>query len=66
MANEFLYPVVEYHIGSEDWKKRVGKSKFKKVVDKFGMTENGHIGFQDHGARVKFRNVKIREIKASK
>ena len=58
--------VVEYEIGSKEWKKRVGKSKFKKVVDKFGMTENGHIGFQDHGAKVMFRNVKIREIKAEK
>lgn len=54
--------VAEYEIGSDDWRARVGKSKFGKVVDKFGMTKNGHIGFQDHGAKVVFRNIKIREI----
>lgn len=54
----------EYQIGSDDWKARVAKSKFKKDADKFGMTARGHIGLQDHGAAVSFRNLKIRELPA--
>jgi len=54
--------VYAYEIGSDDWNERVAKSKFGKVVDKFGMTKKGHIGFQDHGAKVAFRNIKIRPI----
>ena len=54
----------EYRIGSEDWKARVRKSKFKKVVDTFGMTVKGHIGLQDHGNVVAFRNLKIRKLPA--
>ncbi len=55
----------EYKIGSEDWNKRVMKSKFKKQIKEFGMTANGHIGLQDHGATVMFRNIKIRELTKS-
>ena len=54
--------VYEYEIGSEDWKARVAKSKFKTWVG-FGETTKGHIGFQDHGATVSFRNVKIKVLK---
>lgn len=59
LNGEKLY---EYTIGSDQWKERVAKSKFKGKLDKFGMTANGHIGFQDHGAEVAFRNVKIRVL----
>jgi hypothetical protein len=52
----------EYTIGSDDWKARVAKSKFKGKADVFGMKSKGHIGFQDHGNRVAFRNVKIRPM----
>lgn len=54
----------EYQIGSDDWKARVGKSKFKNNLEKFGMKAKGHIGLQDHGASVSFRNIKIRELPA--
>lgn len=54
--------VAEYEIGSEDWKARIAKSKFKDWKG-FAERADGHIGLQDHGARVAFRNVKIREIK---
>ena len=53
----------EYQIGSQDWNKRVAKSKFKKNIKHFGMKAKGHIGFQDHGASVSFRNIRIRTIK---
>lgn len=59
LNGEKLY---EYTIGSDEWNQRVAKSKFKGKLDKFGMTAKGHIGFQDHGAEVAFRNVKIRRL----
>jgi hypothetical protein len=53
--------VYEYTIGSDDWNSRVAKSKFGKSKG-FGLTANGHIGLQDHGAAVSFRNIKIRVL----
>ncbi|MEO1834491.1 MAG: DUF1080 domain-containing protein [Akkermansiaceae bacterium] len=52
----------EYEIGSADWKKKVAASKFAKW-EGFAETKKGHLGLQDHGAEVAFRNVKIRVIK---
>ncbi len=54
--------VAEYEIGSEDWNARMAKSKFKDWKG-FAETKNGHIGLQEHGAKVSFRNVKIRVVK---
>lgn len=54
--------VAEYEIGSDEWNERVAKSKFAKW-EGFAETAKGHIGLQDHGAEVAFRNVKIRVIK---
>ena len=53
----------EYTIGSDDWNARLAKSKFKNAKG-FGLTANGHIGLQDHGASVAFRNIKIRPLKS--
>ncbi len=53
--------VADYTIGSDDWNARVAKSKFKSWKG-FAETANGHIGLQDHGAKVSFRNIKIRVI----
>ena len=52
--------VVEYELGSEDWKTRVAASKFKEFP-RFGTARRGHIGLQDHGDKVAFRNIRIRE-----
>ncbi|MGY8771517.1 MAG: 3-keto-disaccharide hydrolase [Pirellulales bacterium] len=52
----------EYVKGSDDWNKRVAASKFGKMPN-FGKPTKGHIALQDHGDLVKYRNVKIREIK---
>ncbi len=54
--------VVEAEIGSADWNKRIGESKFKKWP-KFGKNPKGHIDLQDHGDRVEYRNIKIRVLK---
>lgn len=53
---------VEYEIGSDDWKERVAKSKFKGYPD-FGTATKGRLCLQDHGNLVWFRNIKIRELK---
>ena len=53
--------VIEYELGSDDWKKRVQASKFKEYP-RFGTARRGHIGLQDHGDRVAYRNIRIREL----
>ena len=54
--------VVEYELGSADWLRRVANSKFAHWPE-YGRASRGHIGIQDHGDRVSFRNLKVREIK---
>jgi hypothetical protein len=53
--------VVEYELHSDDWKRRVAESKFNDWPE-YGQATEGHIGLQDHGDPVLFRNVKIRVI----
>jgi hypothetical protein len=53
--------VVEYEIGSDAWKKQVQGSKFAPMPG-YAKTAKGRIAFQDHGDRVWFRNVKIKEL----
>lgn len=53
--------VVEYSLGTVDWKKMVADSKFKDWTW-FGAAKEGYIGLQDHGFEVWFRNIKIREL----
>lgn len=55
------HQVYTYKIGSDDWKQRIASSKWKNKQG-FGETAKGHIGLQDHGAQVSFRNLKIREL----
>ncbi len=52
---------VEYVKGSKDWDERVAKSKFGSMP-LFGKAKNGYICLQDHGDKVAYRNIKIREI----
>jgi hypothetical protein len=52
--------IVEYELGSEDWARRVAESKFTEWPT-YGQVRRGHIGLQDHGDPVWFRNIKIRE-----
>ena len=53
--------IVEYEIGSDDWNRRVGKSKFSKFPS-FGKRSAGHICLQDYGDEIAFRNIRILEI----
>lgn len=53
--------IVEYELGSDDWKQRVANSKFVEWPA-YGTAARGHIGLQDHGDWVAFRNIRIREL----
>lgn len=53
--------VVEYERGSQIYRNLVQKSKYN-VYEDFGEAETGHILLQDHGNRVSFRSIKIREL----
>ncbi len=55
------YKVVEYERGTQMWKALVAYSKYQKWPD-FGEKQQGHILLQDHGDKVHFRSIKIREL----
>ena len=54
--------IVEFEQWSDEWKQRVANSKFKAWPEYAKATE-GHIGLQEHGGWVAFRNIKIRVLK---
>ncbi|KPJ83089.1 MAG: hypothetical protein AMS19_05570 [Gemmatimonas sp. SG8_23] len=54
--------VVAYELWSEEWEAKVAASKFVEWPA-YGRAERGHIGLQDHGDPVWYRNIKIRELR---
>jgi hypothetical protein len=52
---------VDIKIGSEKWAEVLGKSKFAKWKG-FGINKEGHLGLQDHGDLVSFKNIKIKVL----
>lgn len=53
--------IVDFPVGGELWNVMVSKSKFADW-EHFGKHITGKIGLQDHGDRVAFRNIKIKEL----
>jgi hypothetical protein len=54
--------VLEYDLGSEDFQRRVAKSKYRNI-EGFAQKRKGHIVLQDHTDAVWYRSIKIREIR---
>jgi Domain of Unknown Function (DUF1080) len=52
--------IVSTQLWDENWKALVAGSKFKSMPD-FASFKSGHIGLQDHGDPVWFRNIKIKK-----
>jgi hypothetical protein len=54
--------VVEYELGSDDWRARVAASKFRKYPH-YGLAQKGYIGIQgDHDGSLAIRHMRIREL----
>jgi hypothetical protein len=53
--------VVEYQLGSPEWEALYQKSKFKAFPN-YGRGKKGKICLQDHGDKVWFRKVRVREL----
>ncbi len=53
--------VVDYELGSPDWEAKVKASKFAEWPG-YGRAARGRIALQDHGDRVAYRNIRIREL----
>jgi 3-keto-disaccharide hydrolase len=54
--------VVNYELGSPDWKAKVAASKFAKYPD-YGLAAEGYIGIQgDHPGALALRRIRIREL----
>jgi hypothetical protein len=53
--------VVEAELWSPDWNTRLAASKFTEWPG-YARATRGHIGLQDHGDRVSFRNIKVRVL----
>ena len=59
--------LVQYEMWTAEWDNLIAKSKFSIEKDKnfadFGKAKKGHLALQDHGDKVWYRNIKIKELK---
>ncbi len=53
--------LIDVQLWTPEWEERVSKSKFNVFPD-FGLAKEGHIGLQDHGQQVWYRNIRIKEL----
>jgi len=52
---------VEYELFSPEWEALVAQSKFAPYPE-YARAHTGHIGLQDHGHELRYRNIKIRPL----
>ncbi|MCH7872343.1 MAG: DUF1080 domain-containing protein [Planctomycetes bacterium] len=52
----------EYEMHGDEWNQLVAGSKFAGMP-RYGTVGKGHIALQDHGDKVWYRNIKIRELR---
>jgi len=53
--------VVHYEKYSDEWKKLRNSGKWANYPD-YGIVDEGHISLQNHGTKLWFRNVKIKQL----
>lgn len=53
--------IVEFPLHGKAWDNMVANSKFKDW-EGFGKYKTGHIGLQDHGNKVWYKNIKIKKL----
>ncbi|MEZ4416606.1 MAG: DUF1080 domain-containing protein [Gemmatimonadota bacterium] len=53
--------IVEYELWTPEWEALVQGSKFAEWPE-YGRATRGHIGLQDHGDAVAYRNIKLLEL----
>lgn len=53
--------VADIQMGSDEWKEQLAGSKFSDWP-RFARESEGHIGLQDHGDKVWFRNIRIKRL----
>lgn len=53
--------IVSFEMHTPEWEEMIKKSKFNEFPD-FGKARRGHIALQDHGDKVWFRNIKVKQL----
>jgi len=53
--------ILEFEAWTDEWFELKNSGKWKTTPD-YGLSSVGHISLQDHGSRIWFRNMKIKEL----
>lgn len=61
MFYKTLPQVMTFPLHGEKWDKMIANSKFT-AWEEFGKYRTGHIALQDHGDKVWYRNIKVKEL----
>ena len=56
--------IVSYDLWNDEWNRLVAQSKFKDHP-RYARARRGHIGLQDHGDWIAFRDIRVRELSVS-